>query len=76
MSAELPKGNKVAKITRGALSVGGSIPFIGGVFSAIAGAWSEQEQEKVNSFFQHWIQMFKDELKEKEIFKKIIKKYK
>ncbi|PLY07958.1 MAG: hypothetical protein C0625_03140 [Arcobacter sp.] len=64
---ELPESGKVAKISRGALSViGGAVPFAGGVFSAIAGAWSEGEQEKVNGFFQHWIQMLKDELKEKE----------
>ncbi|WP_373034029.1 hypothetical protein [Sulfurovum sp.] len=64
---EFPESGKVAKISRGALSViGGAVPFAGGVFSAIAGAWSEGEQEKVNGFFRHWIQMLKDELKEKE----------
>lgn len=64
---ELPKSGKVAKISRGALqTVGGAIPFAGGVLSAIAGAWSEGEQEKVNRFFKHWIQMLQDELKEKE----------
>jgi len=64
---DFPESGKVAKISRGALSViGVAVPFAGGVFSAIAGAWSEGEQEKVNSFFQHWIQMLKDELKEKE----------
>ena len=34
--------------------------------SAVAGAWSEGEQEKVNRFFKHWLQMLQDELKEKE----------
>ncbi|MCK9294659.1 MAG: hypothetical protein M0P70_06205 [Desulfobulbaceae bacterium] len=64
---ELPKSGKVAKITRGALQVvGGAIPFAGGVLSAVAGAWSEGEQEKANRFFEHWIQMLQDELKEKE----------
>lgn len=64
---ELPKSGKVAKISRGALqTVGGAIPFAGGVLSAIAGAWSEGEHEKVNRFFKHWIQMLQDELKEKE----------
>lgn len=62
-----PESGKVAKISRGALqAVGGAVPFAGGVFSAIAGAWSEGEQEKVNSFFKHWVQMLQDELKEKE----------
>lgn len=64
---ELPKNNKTAKISRGALQVvGGAIPFAGGVISAIAGAWSEHEQEKANRFFEHWIRMLEDELKEKE----------
>ena len=42
------------------------MPFAGGVFSAIAGAWSEGEQDKVNRFFEHWVRMLHDELKEKE----------
>lgn len=62
-----PEGGKVAKISRGALQVvGGGVPFVGGVLSAIAGAWSEGEQEKVNRFFEHWVRMLHDELKEKE----------
>ena len=64
---KLPKGNKSAKIARGALqAVGGAVPFAGGVLSAIAGAWSEGEQEKINRFFEHWVRMLQDELKEKE----------
>lgn len=63
----LPEERKVAKYARGAMqAVGGAIPFAGGVFSAIAGAWSEGEQEKFNRFFQHWVHMLQDELKEKE----------
>lgn len=62
-----PEGNKSAKIARGALqAVGGAVPFVGGVLSAIAGAWSEGEQEKVNRFFEHWVRMLHDELKEKQ----------
>jgi hypothetical protein len=64
---KLPEGSKSAKIARGALqTVGGAVPFAGGVLSAIAGAWSEGEQEKVNRFFEHWVRMLQDELKEKE----------
>jgi len=64
---ESPRSGKIAKISRGAMQVaGGAIPFAGGVLSAVAGAWSEGEQEKVNRFFKHWIQMLQDELKEKE----------
>lgn len=63
----LPKDNKIAKISRGALQVvGGAVPFAGGLISAVAGAWSEHEQEKANRFFEHWIRMLQDELKEKE----------
>ncbi len=59
-----PKGSKAAKISRGALqAIGGAIPFAGGAFSAIAGAWSEAEQERVNRFFEHWVQMLQDELR-------------
>jgi hypothetical protein len=64
---ELQDKGKAGKIARGAIqAVGGGIPFASGIFSAIAGAWSENEQEKANRFFEHWIQMLKDELKEKE----------
>lgn len=62
-----PESSKVAKISRGTLQlIGGAVPFGGGVFSAIAGAWSEAEQERVNRFFQYWIEMLKEELREKE----------
>ncbi len=64
---QFPESGKVAKYSRGALqAISGAIPFAGGVFSAIAGAWSEGEQEKINRFFEHWVRMLRDELKEKE----------
>jgi len=64
---KLPGSGKVAKISRGALqAVGGAIPLAGGILSAIAGAWSEGEQDRVNRFFEHWVRMLQDELKEKE----------
>ena len=63
----LPEGTRAGKIARGALQVaGGAIPLVGGTLSAISSAWSEAEQEKVNRFFDYWIQMLRDELKEKE----------
>ena len=56
-----------SKVIRGALQViGGAVPFAGGLLSAAAGAWSENEQERVNKFFRHWIKMLEDEIKEKE----------
>ncbi|MDA5507552.1 hypothetical protein [Yersinia kristensenii] len=64
---KLPESSKTAKITRGALQVvGGVVPIAGGFLSAIAGAWSEGEQEKVNRFFEDWVRMLHDELKEKQ----------
>ncbi|MGH7238674.1 MAG: hypothetical protein ACREHG_01270 [Candidatus Saccharimonadales bacterium] len=64
---KLPNSAKSAKIARGALqAIGGAVPFAGGVLSAIAGAWSESEQERVNRFFKHWVRMLQDEIKEKE----------
>src|SRR3990167_7994465 len=63
----LPLEGTTPKVVRGALQiVGGAVPFAGGLFSAAAGAWSEHEQEKVNSFFKHWIKMLEDEIREKE----------
>lgn len=62
----LSESRKTAKYSRRALeTIGGAVPVIGGVLSAIAGAWSEGEQEKVNRFFEHWIHMLQDELREK-----------
>jgi hypothetical protein len=62
-----PHEGPAPKIIRGGLQVvGGIVPFAGGLFSAAAGAWSEHEQEKVNSFFKHWLKMLEDEIKEKE----------
>ena len=63
---DLPSGKK-EKIGRAALSsVGGAIPFAGGLFSAAAGYWSDNDQERVNDFLKHWIDMLKEELIEKE----------
>lgn len=63
----MPAEGKTPKIVRGALVIiGGAVPFAGGLFSAAAGAWSEHEQERVNEFFKHWLEMLKDEIKEKE----------
>ena len=63
----MPEGGKTAKAARGTLQVvGGAVPLVGGILSAIAGAWSEHEQEKVNRFFEQWVRMLRDELREKE----------
>ncbi len=37
---DIPEISKKSKITKGTLQIaGGAIPFAGGLFSAIAGAW-------------------------------------
>jgi len=55
------------KVGRGALQVvGGVVPLVGGLLSAAAGAWSESEQDKVNKFFDDWVRMLQDEIREKE----------
>ncbi len=64
---QLNTGGRAPKIVRGGMQIiGGIVPFAGGLFSAAAGAWSENEQEKANKFFQQWLKMLEDEIKEKE----------
>ncbi|MDB5388764.1 MAG: hypothetical protein JWM11_4410 [Planctomycetaceae bacterium] len=59
--------NSGKKLARAGMNVaGGAIPFVGGFLSAAANAWSEHDQERINSFFKHWLQMLADEMKEKE----------
>jgi hypothetical protein len=63
---ELPKGVRGGRAIRAVLNAAaGAIPFAGGVLSAGSGAWSEREQEKVNSFFEHWLKMLQQEMAEK-----------
>ncbi len=64
---KMPEEGNFGKGARGALQVaGGAVPVVGGILSAIAGAWSEREQEKVNQFFDHWVRMLEEEIREKE----------
>lgn len=64
--SEIPKSSVTKKLGRAGLQAAGSIPFVGGLLTAAAGAWAEHEQEQVNRVFQQWFQMLKDELHEKE----------
>lgn len=65
-SPEEPKRVPCGAVIRGAInSFGGLIPVLGGLLSAAAGAWSEQEQEKFNQFLKQWIKMLEDEVREK-----------
>lgn len=63
----LPESSKISKASRIALELAGAVPYVGSVFSTVAGAWSEKEQDKVNHCFHSWIKMLQDELREKEI---------
>lgn len=64
---QLPQGKDWEKYARGILqAAGGAIPFAGGLFSAAAGHWSQQEQSRVNEFLHGWLQMMGDELQEKQ----------
>lgn len=66
-NSEMPEEGKTGKIIRGVLQIAsGTAPLVGGVLSAVAGAWSEREQEKVNRFFEQWLRMLEEELREKE----------
>ncbi|KAB2700316.1 hypothetical protein F9K79_05325 [Ochrobactrum sp. Kaboul] len=64
---EYPQGNKGGRAARGAMNaLSGFIPLAGGFLSAAAADWSEQEQDRINSFFKHWIEMLRAEMAEKE----------
>lgn len=64
---EMPEEGKAGKAVRSALQVAsGAMPFVGGILSAIAGAWSENEQAKVNRLFDQWVRMLEEEIREKE----------
>jgi hypothetical protein len=55
------------KIIRAGMNIAsGAIPLVGGLLSAASTAWSERDQDRVNDFFKHWLQMLQDEIKEKE----------
>ena len=63
---EFPKGICGGRAIRAVLNAaGGAVPFVGGVLSATSGVWSEREQEKINSFFEHWLKMLQAEMAEK-----------
>lgn len=63
---ELPKGTKGGRMSRAGLNAAsGAIPLLGGLLSAAAGFWSEKEQDRVNEFLRHWMEMLQAEMKEK-----------
>lgn len=55
-------GPKIIRFILASLS--GIVPVVGGAIGGIAGAWSEEEQEKVNDLFLSWLKLQEDEIKE------------
>ncbi|MCR9210431.1 MAG: hypothetical protein NXI28_19565, partial [bacterium] len=47
-----------------ALACLGGVPFAGGAFGGVAGAWSEREQSRLNKLFAAWLKLQEAELKE------------
>jgi len=63
----LPDQGNTGKIVRGLLQIGGgAIPFAGGILSAIAGAWSEQDQKRLNEIIEEYLMRIKDEAGEQK----------
>lgn len=64
---EFPEGSKHGKLARGALNVAsGMIPLAGGLIAAAASTWGEHEQDRMNDFFRHWVEMLRAEMEEKQ----------
>lgn len=61
-----PEEAKWKKTARGALQFAGVVPWVGGFFSAAAGAWSEREQGRLNEFLKQYVKMLEDEIVEKQ----------
>lgn len=53
-------------IRAGMNAVSGAIPLAGGLLSAAAGVWGENEQEEMLNVLRAWMQMLEDELREKQ----------
>lgn len=63
--SNLPEDSSNKWKRAGMNAVAGAIPFVGGILSAAASAWSESEQEAINKVFQQWKEMLEEELREK-----------
>jgi hypothetical protein len=62
----LPDQGNAGKIVRGLLQVASSVPFVGGLLSAVASAWSERNQEKFNEILKEYLMRIKDEIEEQK----------
>lgn len=61
---EALRGGAGPKVARFALACLSAIPAIGGAIGGIGGAWSEAEQDRLNSMFGTWLKLQEDEIKE------------
>lgn len=61
---EALKSGAGPKAARFALACLGGIPYVGGVFGAGAGAWSEANQERMKKVFMQWLKLQEEEIKE------------
>jgi hypothetical protein len=62
---KLVNGGAAPSALRFALNaISGLVPLGGGVISGASSAWSEQEQQKINSLIQSWLRLQEDEIKE------------
>lgn len=62
-----PEPSKLTKAGQRSLEVAaGLVPLAGGALAASASAWSGNDQDRINDFFSHWLNMLRDEILEKE----------
>jgi hypothetical protein len=60
-----PEQGRGSAVARFGLNAAGAIPIFGSFLAALAGTWSEHDQEQYNNFFEHWLKMLHDEMGEK-----------
>jgi len=65
LDAALAEGS-APKVARRALATLAGVPFVGGLFGAAAGAWSEGHQKRLNEIFAEWLKLQQDEIREME----------
>lgn len=63
MTQALTRGHG-PKVARFVLALLSGTPYVGGVFSGAAGAWSESEQDFFNKIAASWMRMQQDEIRE------------
>jgi hypothetical protein len=57
-------GDRTRKVLRFLLNIAASTPYVGGIFGAIAAAWGDSDQARINSLVASLQGLFDDELRE------------